>query len=175
LANRGSGKEILPWGELVPSKKDREPDATKVFRDPLAEKDGLEPLKALLLPDELRPPIKLTEDHVRSAILVRRARAGLFGENLFFDPAWDILLELHAAALAGRDLTLSELIRAIDIPRSTALRWVAALERLQVVESSTAVGEADAGSIRLSTEARSKMERLTNHWGSAFVSIRSAD
>jgi DNA-binding MarR family transcriptional regulator len=159
----------------LPGKKVRKPNATKVSRDPPAEKDSLEPLKALLLPDELRPPIKLTEDHVRSAILVRRARAGLFGENLFFDPAWDILLELHAAELAGRDMTLSELIRAIDIPESTALRWIAALKRRQVIESSPAVGDADSDSIRLSTDARSKMENLTNHWGSAFVSIRSAD
>jgi len=74
---------------------------------------------------------ELTEKQVRWLLDLRRERAELFGDGLFEEPAWDILLELLAAELAGRRLTLEDLAR--NAPKSTVARWVAALEERRLV------------------------------------------
>lgn len=73
----------------------------------------------------------LSEAQVRWILKVRRDRARVFGASLFSDPAWDILLELLAARLGGRDIELADL--AYIAPSSTLARWVAALEERGLV------------------------------------------
>jgi hypothetical protein len=55
----------------------------------------------------------------------RRERYVLFGDHLFADPAWDILLVLTIAGMRQRRMTLSHLCDAVDAPMTTALRWIA--------------------------------------------------
>lgn len=69
---------------------------------------------------------KLTQGQVEWILHVRRERAAEFGEGLFSEPAWDILLELLAAELGHRKVALADL--AHIAPASTVARWVAALE-----------------------------------------------
>ena len=64
---------------------------------------------------------------VRQVIRARRAREQLLGNDLFADPAWDILLELYACAFEQRRVTVSHASLATNVPISTALRWVAKL------------------------------------------------
>lgn len=66
---------------------------------------------------------------LRRAIAARAQRAQYFGANLFADPAWDILLQLYSAALMQRKLPVSKLTARSGVPMSTALRWIAALEK----------------------------------------------
>ena len=73
----------------------------------------------------------MTEDQIGSILQIRRRRSEVFGEGLFSDPAWDILLELFAARLANRRLELSDL--ASIAPKSTLARWVAVLEERGLV------------------------------------------
>lgn len=63
---------------------------------------------------------RVTEDQIESIL-----RAELFGEVLFSDPAWDILLELLAAELVNRRVGLADL--ASVAPKSSVARWVAVL------------------------------------------------
>lgn len=114
-------------------------------------------------------PVALTEDHVHSVLLVRRARDDVFGENLFSDPAWDILLELFGAKLAGRRVTTSELAQAIEVPLSTTLRWIAALHERGLIESDAVANVTSA--VALSGGAASRMEHLASRWASAFSAI----
>lgn len=74
---------------------------------------------------------EVTEDQVRSILRVRRGRSRIFGEGLFSDPAWDILLELLAARLANRKITLSDLNEVA--PKSVLARWIATLEEKGLV------------------------------------------
>ena len=61
-----------------------------------------------------------------SAMLAdRRERYGLFGQHLFADPAWDILLVLTIAECRQRRVTVSQLCERVDVPMTTALRWIA--------------------------------------------------
>ena len=61
---------------------------------------------------------------VRSAIRARRLRDQFFAAELFADPAWDMLLDLYAARLEGRRVSVSSLCIAAAVPPTTALRWI---------------------------------------------------
>jgi DNA-binding MarR family transcriptional regulator len=59
----------------------------------------------------------------------RRARAMLLGQNLFSDPAWDILLLLYQAELEGRALALEQLSETLRLSMSVIVGQVGVLER----------------------------------------------
>ncbi len=69
-------------------------------------------------------------DAIRRIIKARKARADFFDADLFADPAWDILLDLSAARAENRDVSVTSLCIAADVPATTALRWIG-----QMVES----------------------------------------
>lgn len=61
---------------------------------------------------------------VRNLIRARRLRANHFAADLFADPAWDMLLDLFAAELEHRRVSVSSLCIAAAVPGTTALRWI---------------------------------------------------
>ena len=63
-------------------------------------------------------------DTVRSVIRARRLRSRFFDEELFADPAWDMLLDLLQAELAQLRVPVSSLCIAAAVPATTALRWL---------------------------------------------------
>lgn len=68
------------------------------------------------------PPV--SADVVRSVIRARRLRARFFHEELFADPAWDMLLDLLQAEIAHLRVPVSSLCIAAAVPATTALRWL---------------------------------------------------
>lgn len=64
---------------------------------------------------------------IRAVIRSRRLRAQYFQDDLFADPAWDMLLDLFAAALERRRVSVSSLCIAAAVPPTTALRWIGTL------------------------------------------------
>ena len=68
------------------------------------------------------PP--LSADTVRSVIRARRLRSRFFSEELFADPAWDMLLDLLQAEIAHLRVPVSSLCIAAAVPATTALRWL---------------------------------------------------
>lgn len=63
-------------------------------------------------------------DIVRSVIRARRLRNRYFSEELFADPAWDMLLDLLQAEIAQLRVPVSSLCIAAAVPATTALRWL---------------------------------------------------
>lgn len=61
---------------------------------------------------------------VRQLIRARRLRARFFDEELFADPAWDMLLDLFQAEIAQYRVPVSSLCIAASVPPTTALRWI---------------------------------------------------
>jgi DNA-binding MarR family transcriptional regulator len=51
-------------------------------------------------------------------------RARYFGENLFADPAWDMLLDLLQAEISQVRVPVSSLCIAAAVPATTVLRWL---------------------------------------------------
>ncbi len=71
---------------------------------------------------------------VRAEIARRRKRESFFTENLFADPAWDILLDLYAAELERSNVSISSACIAASVPQTTALRWIDMLIKNDLVE-----------------------------------------
>jgi DNA-binding MarR family transcriptional regulator len=61
---------------------------------------------------------------VRAVIRARRLRTRFFSEDLFADPAWDMLLDLLQAEIAQLRVPVSSLCIAAAVPATTALRWL---------------------------------------------------
>lgn len=68
------------------------------------------------------PAISL--EAVRQVIRARRLRSRYFDEELFADPAWDMLLDLLQAEIAQHRVPVSSLCIAAAVPATTALRWI---------------------------------------------------
>lgn len=128
-------------------------------------------LKGKLMLQQENLPVEVTEDHVLSILSGRRGREAALGRELFSDPAWDILLELYAARLGERRMTLRELARSIDIPESTTARWISVLSDRGFVIALNDRREMVEASIELSAQGLAVMKRLIGYWGSAFQSI----
>ncbi|WP_233150975.1 MarR family transcriptional regulator [Sphingomonas mollis] len=71
---------------------------------------------------------------IRQAIRARRLRDSFFGDGLFEDPAWDMLLDLYAAHLEGSRVSVSSLCIAAAVAPTTALRWITRLTEAGLVE-----------------------------------------
>ena len=67
---------------------------------------------------------QVSAETVRSVIRARRLRSRYFEEELFADPAWDMLLDLLQAELAQLRVPVSSLCIAAAVPATTALRWL---------------------------------------------------
>lgn len=68
--------------------------------------------------------VETNAQEIRAAIRSRRLRAQFFPSDLFADPAWDMLLDLFAARLEQRLVSVSSLCIAAAVPPTTALRWI---------------------------------------------------
>lgn len=64
---------------------------------------------------------------VRDLIRARRMRADVLPDDLFADPAWDMMLDLLAARLEHERVSVSSLCIASAVPPTTALRWIRTL------------------------------------------------
>jgi DNA-binding transcriptional ArsR family regulator len=65
-----------------------------------------------------------TPGEIRALLRARRMRDQFLPGDLFADPAWDMILDLLAARLAGQRVSVSSLCIAASVPPTTALRWI---------------------------------------------------
>jgi DNA-binding MarR family transcriptional regulator len=57
----------------------------------------------------------------------RRRRPGIFGRDMFGEPAWDMLLVLYIQDASGPRQTVGSLIKYSGTSASSAKRWIASL------------------------------------------------
>jgi DNA-binding MarR family transcriptional regulator len=69
-------------------------------------------------------PPAVPVEQVRNVIRARRLRSRFFAEDLFADPAWDMLLDLLQAEISQLRVPVSSLCIAASVPATTALRWL---------------------------------------------------
>lgn len=70
----------------------------------------------------------------KGIISARNQRSKFLPSKLFSDPAWDMLLELYAAEIAQRRMTVGQACKAAKAPATTALRWLNTLEENGLVK-----------------------------------------
>ncbi|MCW2336345.1 DNA-binding MarR family transcriptional regulator/ActR/RegA family two-component response regulator [Sphingobium sp. B2D3A] len=82
-----------------------------------------------------RSPIesRASAAEIRTLIRARRLRDEFLPADLFADPAWDMLLDLLAARLAGQRVSVSSLCIAAAVPPTTALRWMTQLTERKIL------------------------------------------
>jgi DNA-binding MarR family transcriptional regulator len=67
---------------------------------------------------------QISAEIVRKVIRARRLRSRFFEDDMFADPAWDMLLDLLQAEIAQLRVPVSSLCIAAAVPATTALRWL---------------------------------------------------
>lgn len=75
-------------------------------------------------PEPARP---IDAGRIRAHVKARRLRERFLPADLFADPAWDMLLDLAAARMEARPVSVSSLCIAAAVPTTTGLRWIKAL------------------------------------------------
>jgi DNA-binding MarR family transcriptional regulator len=83
-----------------------------------------------------------------------------FGEGLFCDPAWDILLDLYINNGRRRTISVSSACLASVVPTTTALRYISQLVRRQLAVRSPHPDDRRVSVLHLTALAVSAMEGL---------------
>lgn len=86
---------------------------------------------ASAIPSADRPEVSL--ETVSAVIRRRGQRTHYFAEELFADPAWDMMLDLLEAEMSNRRVSVSSACIAAGVPASTALRHLKTLEEKRLV------------------------------------------
>lgn len=87
----------------------------------------------------------------------RRKREFVFGDGLFADPVWDILLDLFIARSEGRKVSVSSACIASMVPATTALRHIANMAAGGLIERSRHPKDNRCSYLNLSDTAYDKM------------------
>jgi len=80
-----------------------------------------------------RPPLP-DPRLVRAIIRQRSSRMRYFLDDMFADPAWDMLLDLTAARAEHTRVSVTSLCIASGVPNTTALRWITLMVQAGLVE-----------------------------------------
>jgi predicted transcriptional regulator len=104
-------------------------------------------LRKMLERDKKRQPISSARDftdgieeqvnHARLAERVykaRRERERVFNDDIFADPAWDLLLDLFVRTARNEQISVSSACHGANVPEATALRYLKVLTERKYVE-----------------------------------------
>lgn len=101
-----------------------------------------------------------TSERVRLLIDRQNRRTAYFEPDYFGEPAWIMLLELYAAQLDMLRVTVTNLCHVSGAPSTTALRWIARLERDGLVLKQSDPLDARRLFVSLSERGSVAMERF---------------
>jgi|GEM_PF-2115050 len=100
----------------------------------------------------------------------RRMRESIFGiEDIFGEPAWDILLDLESAREQGLKLTISDACLGACVPMTTALRYTKILEKRGLVEREADPGDARRQFLVLTELTKRKLSHYFQRCGKIFA------
>jgi DNA-binding MarR family transcriptional regulator len=122
----------------------------------------------------LRKPVEgnvpdVPVETVRSVIRARRLRNRFFAEDLFADPAWDMLLDLLQAEIAQLRVPVSSLCIAAAVPATTALRWLKNMTDKGIFVRRADPHDGRRVFVELSRDASTAMRRYFAEVGKAAV------
>lgn len=112
-------------------------------------------------PDEA--PVEPSAGAVRCArrlLAGRRLRNRTFGEDLFGEPAWEMLLILFIAHDERRHVTVSDLCAEVPVPTTTAHRWMLTLLGKKLLIRVDDPGDGRRSHVYLAHDTLEKMRSL---------------
>lgn len=89
-----------------------------------------------------------------------RLTEAAFGAGIFADPAWDMLLDLYARTSRGTPVGVTSLCIAAAAPPTTALRYVAELEKRGIIHKVGHPTDKRSFHVRLTEEGLEVMDRI---------------
>lgn len=111
-------------------------------------------------PDPEAVSAQAARRRARNITRLRAKRHRLFGDGLFGEPAWDILLELYFAAFEGRKLSPSSVGLGAKLPQTTLLRWIEKLREGGWLERSADPLDGRRVFVSLSSKAETAMDEF---------------
>jgi DNA-binding MarR family transcriptional regulator len=99
---------------------------------------------------------------VKRLIRARGQRTKFFPRSLFSEPAWEILLELYAAEVAQRRVSVSQLCVTAGLSATTGLRWLSTLEAIHLVIRVADPLDARRSFVSLTSEGQRSMESVVD-------------
>lgn len=102
---------------------------------------------------------ELSPQRIKAIIQARRLRSRFFKEDLFADPAWDMMLDLLYAELGQYRVAVSSLCVAAAVPATTALRWLNTLVKEGIVVRRNDPHDARRVFVELSADASERLRR----------------
>jgi predicted transcriptional regulator len=120
---------ILQLMEDIKSSSESLVSRTKEVMNVILQNENREEYAALRAVETPKAPgpgaaTKASEEWLQRLIRIRALRDGYFPKDLFCDPAWDMVLDLTLAHLAGKQISVSSLCVASGVPATTALRRI---------------------------------------------------
>ncbi|TPE61238.1 winged helix DNA-binding protein [Sandaracinobacter neustonicus] len=100
----------------------------------------------------------VTAARIRAHIKARRNRERFFAADLLSDPVWDILLDLAAARMEERPVSVSSLCIAAAVPTTTALRTIKMMVDRGMLTRRSDPADARRSFIALTTHSAKAME-----------------
>jgi DNA-binding MarR family transcriptional regulator len=104
------------------------------------------------------------ESLIEHILCARQLRTSIFGEGLFADPPWDIVLTLYLAQLRNEGVSDARLAEAASISANAVDRWLTVLDREGLVERTRSVSDGQELQVRLSQKGSSAMRRWFAQW-----------
>lgn len=102
----------------------------------------------------------VVQDSVKWLYDLRRRRDEKFGDDLFLDPSWDILLDLYVSKQEKKRISVTSACIASAAAPTTALRYIGMLEQRGLVKRYADPSDARRSFLDLSDEACEKMESI---------------
>lgn len=93
----------------------------------------------------------------------RRRRETIFGDRIFAEPAWDMLLDLYVQRHLGRPVSIQSLCIAAAVPQTTALRWIARLVATGLAARQPCREDQRVVHVTLTPRGVSEMEEYLGH------------
>jgi hypothetical protein len=112
---------------------------------------------------------ELGPETLRELLQARRLRSRFFPEDLFADPAWDILLDLLLAEITQQRICVSSACIAAAVPATTALRWIKSLENRGFITRRYDPQDARRVFVELSSSASGALRRYFANVGPVCV------
>jgi DNA-binding MarR family transcriptional regulator len=128
-------------------------------------------LQLLLVPDGQSPDAEgrnsaapgakdraLLVARARTEFLDRRRRVAIFGQSMFGEAAWDMLLALYILDMSGQRQTVGSLIDFAGTPATTAKRWLDFLMAHDFVRREPHPTDRRTAFVTLTSKARDKLD-----------------
>lgn len=128
----------------------------KTLLHPIVVEPDREPTEKRPLNGRVKP---LAKDRLLTLIQSNEIKKRLFKDDLFSDPAWNMLLDLMQHSLMGKDVAVSSLYYSSGVPIATASRRLAEMERAGLVARMPDPSDKRRHFVRISQTAYNMIEQ----------------